>query len=281
MTHDSKTDAYVPSYDRRQWLPDDEYRQKQKNSVQQVLQTVQPYLDRPVDQLQALDVGSGYGATACELAKSCQRVVGIELSQQRVDAASQLAQDADVPNVEFRCQGVLELDDHEAYDLAILDNVLEHLPDQAAALAAISQTLRPGGLLYILVPNKLWPIEVHYRLPFLSYLPLTVANWYLRATGRGTDYTDASYAPTYFRLRRLLRARKELSFELVLPAKIELAAGGAAWHYRWGIRAIKAYPPLWAISKAFLVVAKKSAEDQPPPHATGTSNTSTRPTVSR
>jgi SAM-dependent methyltransferase len=260
MTNDTTTSEYVPAYDRREWLPDDEYRQKQKNSVDQVLETVQPYLERPIDELLALDVGSGYGATACELARSCRHVVGIELSQQRVDAARQLAQDARLSNVEFRCQGVLELDDCKTYDLAILDNVLEHLPDQPGALAAITRALRPGGLLYILVPNKLWPIEVHYRLPFLSYLPLSVANWYLRATGRGTDYTDASYAPTYFRLRRLLRAQPELVFEFVLPAKIELAAGGARWHYRWGVRVIKACPPLWAISKAFLVVARKTTE---------------------
>jgi hypothetical protein len=116
-------------------------------------------------------------------------------------------------------------------------------------------------VLYVLVPNKLWPIEVHYRLPFLSYLPLGVANWYLRATGRGTDYTDASYAPSYFRLRRLLRAQPELTSEFVLPARIELTAGGARWHYRWGVRAIRACPLLWAISKAFLVVARKAAED--------------------
>ena len=258
MTDRSTSNAYVPSYDRRHWLPDDEYRQKQKNSVEQVLQTVGPHLDHPLDQLQVLDVGSGYGATACELARRCQRVVGIELSQQRVDTARQLAQRERLGNVEFRCQGVLELADHAAYDLAILDNVLEHLPDQPAALAAISEALKPGGLLYILVPNKLWPIEVHYRLPFLSYLPLGCAHWYLRVTGRGTDYTDASYAPTYLGLRRLLRARSELSFAFVLPAKVELAAGGAAWHYRWGVRAIKACPPLWAISKALLVVAKKN-----------------------
>jgi SAM-dependent methyltransferase len=257
MTDDSTADAYVPAYDRRQWLPDDEYRQKQRNSVAQVLQTVEPYLHRPLDQLRVIDIGSGYGATACELAKSCGHVVGIELSPQRVDSARRLAEESQRSNVEFRCQGVLELADREAYDLAILDNVLEHLPDQPGALAAICRALRPDGLLYILVPNKLWPIEVHYRLPFLSYLPRRCANWYLRLSGRGTDYRDASYAPTYLRLRRLLRDRPELSYEFALPARIELAAGGNRWHYRWGVRAIRACPSLWAISKAFLVVARK------------------------
>ena len=224
---------------------------------EQILQTVQPYLDRPLDQLHVLDVGSGYGASACQLARRCRRVVGLELSQQRVAAAGRRAGELALANVEFRCQSAYDVGDQEAYDLAIMDNVLEHLADQPAALAAVSRALRPGGLLYLVVPNKLWPIEVHYRLPLLSYLPLAWANRYLRITGRGTDYTDASYAPTYWRLCGLLRQRPELSYALVLPARIDLTAGGAGWHYRWGVRAIRACPLLWVISKAFLVIARK------------------------
>jgi hypothetical protein len=91
----------------------------------------------------------------------------------------------------------------------------------------------------------------------LSYLPLPLANLYLQWTGRGTDYTDASYAPTYWRLNRLLRARKELSFSYVLPADLSLTTSGNAWHYRLGAAAIRCCPLLWAISKALLVVVKK------------------------
>lgn len=262
MPTPSKTtsNSYVPSYDHRPWLADDEQRQKHKSSAQQVVETVGPHLDSSVAQLHVLDVGCGYGATSLELATKCRKVVGFELSLTRVDAAREQAEKAELSNVEFRCLNVTELTDEETFDLAVLDNVLEHLPDQPAALAAIARALKPGGVLYILVPNKLWPIEVHYRLPLLSYLPLKWANWYLRATGRGTDYTDASYAPTYFRLCHLLRLRPELTYTFELPARIELTAGGAAWHYRWGVRAIKACPLLWVISKAFLVVAKKRAD---------------------
>ena len=109
-------------------------------------------------------------------------------------------------SLEIRTSSVYEMDDAGCYDLVVLDNVLEHLPDEPReALELLSRSLRPGGAIYILVPSKLWPIEVHYYLPFLSYLPLRLANWYLRLTGPGSDYTDASYAPTYFGLKRLLR----------------------------------------------------------------------------
>jgi len=173
--------------------------------------------------------------------------------------AQQLRGQTALPNLEYRHQSVFELDEAAIYDLAVLDNVLEHLPDQPMALRKISTALKVGGVLFILVPNKLWPVEVHYRLPFLSYLPLRLANLYLRVTGKGSDYTDASFAPTYWRMKRLLRARPELEYRFVLPADLALTTAGNAWHYRCGAAAIRRMPWLWAISKAFLVVAVKHA----------------------
>jgi 2-polyprenyl-3-methyl-5-hydroxy-6-metoxy-1,4-benzoquinol methylase len=225
--------------------------------ARQILATCRPFLPKPAAELRVLDIGCGYGHTARELARQTRHVVGIEPCQPLVDSARQLGALSGLPNLEYRAQGIYELADREAFDLVVLDNVLEHLPDQPQAIEIISQALAPGGAAYILVPNRLWPIEVHYRLPFLSYLPLSLANVYLRMSGRGADYTDASYSPTYWRLNRLLRARPELRFSYVLPADLALTTTGNAWHYRLGVAALRRWPCLWAISKAFLVVAKK------------------------
>jgi SAM-dependent methyltransferase len=217
----------------------------------QILETVRPFVvPRTV-----LDVGCGYGHTAYELAQRCEHVVGIEPFAELARPGMELARDR--PNLEIRHQGIETLDERERFDLIVLDNVFEHLPDQRGALVKLSAALRPGGVLYLLMPNKLWPIEVHYRLPFLSYLPVRLANRYLRWTGRGTDYTDASYAPTYLGLRRMLDAHPELAYQFVLPANLSLADHGGALHYKLGVAAIRRLPALWAISKAFLVVAQK------------------------
>ncbi len=225
--------------------------------ARQILATCQPFLDRPAAELRVLDIGCGYGHTARELARHTGHVVGIEPSRTLFTSAQQVGAASGLSNLEYCPLGIYQLGDREAFDLVVLDNVLEHLPDQPRALEAISHLLAPGGVAYILVPNRLWPIEVHYHLPFLSYLPLPLANLYLRMSGRGTDYTDASYAPTYWRLNRLLRTRKELSFSYVLPANLSLTTRGNAWHYRLGAAAIRRWPCLWAVSKALLVVVKK------------------------
>ncbi len=227
--------------------------------ARQILDTTAPCRSLPAGALDVLDVGCGYGHTAIELARHCRYVVGIEPSLPLVGHARELLGQSGQSNVEFRQGGVYELSETSRYDLIVLDNVFEHLPDQPRALQTLSSALRPGGVIFLLMPNKLWPIEVHYRLPLLSYLPLRLANRYLRWSGRGADYTDASYAPTYFSLNRMLRARRELTFQYVLPAHLELAAAGRSFHYRLGAAMIRRFPWLWAVSKALLVIAKKES----------------------
>jgi SAM-dependent methyltransferase len=225
--------------------------------ARQILATTRPFLLAPPEALTVLDIGCGYGATAVALARSCRRVVAIEPNLELVAWAQRAAAAAGTPNATFSPLSVYDLDEEAAYDLAVLDNVLEHLPDQPRALAIVTRALRPGGVLYCVVPNKLWPFEAHYGLPGLSYLPLPLANAYLRLTGRGHDYSDASYAPTIWRLRRLLADRPELDARFVLPADLALTTRGPVWSYRLGVALLRRWPALWAISKAFVVVGVK------------------------
>lgn len=223
----------------------------------QILATCRVSLNARAEQLSVLDVGCGYGHTSLELAKRCQSVTAIDTCDSFVNFVRHLQAQSAVPNLRIRQQSITELDDRECYDLVVLDNTLEHVAEQELALERISVALRVGGVIYIVVPNKLWPIEVHYGLPFLSCLPLRWANLYLKLTGRGTDYTDACYAPTYFRIRRLLRNRPELSYQFVTPADISVAALGRSLHYRVGVAALRRCRWLWVISKLFLIVARR------------------------
>lgn len=226
--------------------------------ARQIIETTRPWLPKPVEELDVLDLGSGYGHTALELAKSCRHVTGFEPSAALVEAADALRTEQKCLNATFVRGGADALVDVHAFDLIVLDNVFEHLSDQTAALRAIHRGLRPGGVVYILVPNRVWPIEVHYHLPFLSWLPLGAANSYLRWSGRGQDYEDASYAPTYWGLKRQLKAYDDWSFEFTLPGHPSATVAGAPWHYRAGMTMLSWAPSLWAISKALLVVVKKT-----------------------
>lgn len=246
-----------PAYDTASRAMAEERGPRGEDFARQILGTVADDLNKPVAELDVLDIGSGYGHTALALAKKCRSVVGIEPCLELAQASQQLLREQGVQNVHFHHSTLSGFATEECFDLIVLDNVLEHLPDQVASLERMHALLRPGGMLYLLVPNKYWPIEVHYTLPILGWLPLDVANAYLRMTGKGTDYRDASYAPGFLRMIRLMNHKRLWKWSFRLPASLEWTTAGAAWHYRAGVQMLKRCPWLWAISKAFLIVAKK------------------------
>lgn len=232
--------------------------------ARQVVETTKTFLRRPLMELNVLDVGSGYGHTALELSRVCGTVCGLEPAFSLHAAALELVSQADRPgSLEFVHGEIETFSPDRSFDLVVLDNVYEHLRDQAAAMKTISGLLAPGGVLFLVCPNKLWPLEAHYRLLGLAWLPVRIADAYLRISGRGTSYEDASYAPTFWSLRRQLRRDPSLSFKFVLPGDPEATITGNAWHYRLGMKLLGRAPCLWAISKAFVVVAVKSQGMEP------------------
>jgi 2-polyprenyl-3-methyl-5-hydroxy-6-metoxy-1,4-benzoquinol methylase len=227
---------------------------------EQILRTTTPFRTAPVEELVVLDVGCGFGATSLALAEQCRSVLGIDLWPRLIEHAKADAEQRALRNVEFEPADIANWEAPNRFDLIVLDNVLEHLPEQRRSLSNVVSSLKPGGVCYLLVPNRLWPIEVHYKLPFLSWLPLSIANRYLRWSRRGTDYTDSSYAPTYGSLRRMLSDLPGIESHFVLPADLSLTVGGSSLTYRIGVGLLRRCSWLWWISKAFLVVVRKVDE---------------------
>jgi SAM-dependent methyltransferase len=50
---------------------------------------------------------------------------------------------ANASNLRIRNQGIYELEDVARFDLIVLDNVFEHLPDRPRAFSKLSAALRP------------------------------------------------------------------------------------------------------------------------------------------
>ena len=143
-----------------------------------------------------LDIGCGAGIIANELAKFGTEVVAVDITNQYMYS--------DIVNtVNFQIVDSQQLPyKSNTFDIVICNHILEHVPSKIKVLSEIQRVLKRNGLGYIANGNKLWPIEPHYKLPFLSWLPPSLSNRYVRI--RGIDSYDDISLPTYWELEYLL-----------------------------------------------------------------------------
>jgi SAM-dependent methyltransferase len=81
--------------------------------------------------------------------------------------------------------------DDDGFDLAVSNHVVEHVGGadaQQEHVRELTRVLRPGGVGYLATPNRNFPIEPHFKVPFLAWLPTRWQSPYLRATRRGRIY---------------------------------------------------------------------------------------------
>ena len=130
-----------------------------------------------------LDVGAGNGAYTLELAKRFAEVVAIDVEPERLAALRAHLVEEGASGVTAIRMSVAALDvAGESFDAVTAIEVLEHVLDLPASIGEIRRVLRPGGIAYVSVPNRLFPLETHSvrvpgigefdgrRLPFLPYV---------------------------------------------------------------------------------------------------------------
>jgi 2-polyprenyl-6-hydroxyphenyl methylase/3-demethylubiquinone-9 3-methyltransferase len=135
----SKFDAAAP----RWWDPDGEFRPLHDlNPVR--LDYIEAHAG--LAGRQVLDVGCGGGLLAEGMARRGALVTGIDLAPEALTVARLHALESGV-EVEYRQQAVEPLADAKpaSFDLVTCLEMLEHVPDPAAIVAALARLVRPGG----------------------------------------------------------------------------------------------------------------------------------------
>ena len=156
--------------------------------------------------LRLLDAGYGGGEYVRALVTRGADALGIECTEDKLECARSLPASlarriscGDIQHTEF---------DSGRFDAVLLNEVLEHVPDDAAALREMHRVLRPEGSLVVFSPNRLHPFETHgvfalrsgrrisHATPFVPWIPLFLGRRLFR-------YWARNYWPT--ELRSLLR----------------------------------------------------------------------------
>jgi len=226
-------------YDRNQYRVD---------QVSDFISIFYPELKKGIEECAVLDVGSGLGTVSLSLARRAKQVVGIEPVKDLVRQATEEALRQGLSNVRFENLSANGLRPTHEFDVVILSDVLEHVPDQKGLLGRCLGALAPGGVLYINTPNKWFPMEPHKHILFLSWLPPRIANRYAKAFG-ASGYNEY-YLLSYKELLRLLDS-------LPVTYRFKTQPNPRRRMYKIGNRLVTNAPPLWRFANAFQLIVQQ------------------------
>lgn len=141
-----------------------------------------------------LDCGCGAGEYVLALTERFQiDAFGVEYSPDKVqqahcsDALRNRVREANLESIPFSS---------EHFDAVLLNEVLEHVPDEAKVLAEIHRVLRDGGRVIVFSPNRWFPFETHGVIlkssgrilppyvPLIPYIPLSLGRRVLKYWAR-------------------------------------------------------------------------------------------------
>ena len=102
-----------------------------------------------------LDAGCGSGDYSVYLARRFPeaKVIGLDYNAERIARNKTLIEPLGLKNLEFEVGDLHAFDEHEAYDLIVSIDVLEHLEGQKEVLQQLTKALIPGGAAYYHLPT--------------------------------------------------------------------------------------------------------------------------------
>ena len=138
---------------------------------------------RPLAGKRALDVGCGAGLLCEPLARLGAEVTGVDAAAENIAAAREHAAAMGLA-VEYR-QGDIATLGLSGFDLVTSLEVIEHVADKQAFLAALASAMKPDGLMVLSTPNR----------TARSRLLLVEGAERLGAIPRGTHHWDLFVTP--------------------------------------------------------------------------------------
>lgn len=113
-------------------------------------------LGTPLNNKKVVDVGCGGGILAYSMAMRGADVLGVDMGQENISAATLHAQKTQMTNLNFECVAVEELAERYAgqFDVVTCMEMLEHVPDPQSIINACFKLLKSGGLLVLSTINR-------------------------------------------------------------------------------------------------------------------------------
>ena len=180
----------------------------------------------PLRGLRVLDIGCGGGLLSEALAQAGAEVTAIDLAPELVKVARLHALETGV-SIDYRVQAAEDLAAEQAhsFDVVTCMEMLEHVPDPSAIIAACRTLLKPDGQLFLSTINRtpaafavaivgaeyvarLLPKGTHHYQEFIR--PAELSRWLREAGLQLQDVSGMAYEP--WRNRARLSRRTDINY---------------------------------------------------------------------
>ena len=153
--------------------------------------------------MEVLELGCGEGGNLLPFVEAGCRGTGIDLNRSKIEFGKQRMSNHTLSGqMDLRAEDIYNPDIEEEFtgrfDLIVLKDVIEHLPDQPRALKQMQKFLKNNGLLFIGWPPWTMPFGGHQQIaegwlqkfPWIHLLPRSAYDAMIRITGQSSETRD-------------------------------------------------------------------------------------------
>lgn len=178
------------------------YRKKSRlKKTKKIVKILRAAYGPKISSARLLDVGCAEGLISLYLSPYFKSVVGADVDKVAIKRARKIKK----KNLTFKLlnsDGTFPFKDR-SFDIVVANQIYEHAENPTLLMSEISRVLNPNGVCFLGAGNRLVVRDAHYpNLPFVSWMPTWLANYYVRFTKSGEYYEPR--LKSIFGIRKLI-----------------------------------------------------------------------------
>lgn len=179
------------------------YRKKSRlKKTKKIVAILKDAIGSRMTKAKLLDVGCAEGIISFYLSPYFKKVIGADVDKIAIERAKKIRQ----KNLTFKLlkpDGSFPFKD-SSFDIVVANQIYEHAENPKLLMKEIYRVLKPEGVCFLGAGSRLVIRDAHYpNLPFVSWLPVWLANYYVRFSSSGEYYEPR--LRTIFGIRKMLK----------------------------------------------------------------------------